>query len=285
MAGVKVYGFAAGGEKDLIGTTDSKGETPLGNRSGTVAVAPDGRIAHFPQGNRFVFGTTASIRLHLSDGKGHPRAGQRISIAPAYGTQPIRMFGKVEPLSPPMRDLETHFSRRTDRRGNVTFSGLQADVWYDVAAHLEGDRTMRFEGSVRPGRRVNLVVARDRQVVGRVVRGASGLPLAGVDVALVETNDGAYPQRVVHRAKTNADGRYRFKNLLNCAYSIRLDAPAKVAGPGFIEARTDSGAWVSRGYDGPSWPERETFADNMHTRLQPTRRVTTCDFRWWPRRR
>lgn len=282
MAGAKVYGLDSNGDKDLIGTTDAKGETPLGNRPGTVAVAPDGRIALFPQGNRFVFGTSASVRLHLSDGKGHPRVGQRISIAPAYGIRPIRMFGKVEPLSSPMQDLDARFSGETDRQGNVTFAWVPKDIWYDVTAHLEGNRTMRFEGAVRTGRRVDLVVAYDRQVMGRVVRGASSSPLAGAEVALVETNDGAYPRRVVQRAKTDAEGRYRFGKLLNCAYSIRLESPSKVTGPGFVESRADSGSWVPRGYDGPSWPGRETFADNMHTRLEPSRPVTTCDFRWWP---
>lgn len=285
VAGVKIFGGdgAAHGNHPWLAKTDRRGHATLEGEDGEIAVAPDGRIAFgdvIDSGRRdFVFGPADSVRLRFTDGRGRPWAHQRVTIDLSMWNVPIKPYGKRTPYVESSPAVEKFFSRRTDARGYATFPKMPRDLRFAVTAHLPGERPMNFEGSVPPGKRVDLKVTRDLQVTGKVVHGPTGKPIPGVKVILVETNDGNYPQLAVRTTTTDGNGRYRFKNLLNCTYSIRLDSVNPQA-LGWVYSRTGTGAWTCRGGNGPDPIPVDSFPSNMHTRLYPTGPVTVCDFQW-----
>lgn len=290
LSGVKIFQWRAGepSDKAFLGVTDGAGRVELDSADPhylrLIALRPNGQIEMHYEGDRLKFGPSRAVRLRVTDGRGRPWARHRITLFPTdYAGEKLQPFGFVKPAPFLAPALASRLTRTTDSGGNVTFPGLPVDQPFTVIAHVEG-RPLEMEGCVLPGRQLDMVVRQDGEVTGRVTRRETGAPLAGVKVALVQTNDGVFPTPVVRDAITDAKGWYRFEGLLNCGYSIRLKDPAKAAGgPCWIEAKPDDHLWFYRGYDGT--PPANWSYDGLsmsHTRLWSRRRVTRCDFRWTP---
>jgi len=224
---------------------------------------------------------TGTVRLHLTDTHNRPIPNHEIWLTSTNSTKSVRPIG-VQWFLP---DSPLH--GKTNHAGEVAISkvplgkpmmvvtkfGPRFDDFVEKNGNSSGSSldVMKFEGAVYAGRRAHIVLARDREISGKVTD-ASGKPLEGVDVLLSDTgfgHMGGYPGTTLDRQSTDANGVYRFTRLPNCAFLIMADAKPHMA----VESRPGSGPWELLAIVGQGWTSASAVLDKP---------VTTCDFRIYP---
>lgn len=206
----------------------------------------------------------APVTLHLSNAKGKPIANREVWIMPTNSTKGIRNFGWHWSI-PRGSDAK---KGKTDSAGNVKIDGVKKGVPMmvitifgprfdpiiraravaqdpEVAKYTESQSmdVIKFEGAVYAGKPANVVLADNYQITGRATDFETGAPVPNVTVVLKDTgfgHMGGYPGTDLEETKTDAQGRYTFRNLPNLYYEIE----ARKAGPSVgIESRPESGNW------------------------------------------
>ncbi|MGV3614142.1 MAG: hypothetical protein ACO1SV_02300 [Fimbriimonas sp.] len=284
IAGVKVYA------RGLAGTTDTKGKTnPIrfedieGFVPDAIAVAPDGRLAVGWESRRLVFGPTADLTLRVVDGHGRPAAGREITIFPTQNTPPLETTGFISPGRSFPPALESRFTRTTDAKGRVVFPKLPRRVAFRITTDVGFDDPMHLGGAIKPGpATARVVLADELELAGTVTRGDTGQPLAGVKVNLWDTGHGhmsGYPGTILETVVTDAAGRYRFKELPNCAFNISPDGLREIVGsPYAVTSKVGSGPWTDTGQRLESYREG-TYSWSKSTSVVLERPIGLCDFR------
>lgn len=196
----------------------------------------------------------APVTLHLSNTNGKPIANREVWIMPTNSTKGIRNFGWQWSI-PTGSDAK---KGKTDSSGNVKIGGVKKGVPMMVITTF-GPRfdpnlskreypppsmdVIKFEGAVYAGKPANVVLADNYQITGRATDFETGAPVPNVTIVLKDTGFGhmsGYPGTDLEETKTDAQGRYTFRNLPNLTYEVE----ARKEGPSVgIEARPESENW------------------------------------------
>jgi len=305
MSGVKVYTGQLqpmGGGWDFVGETNSKGVTGPGALlrallgiapNGAVAVSkviyPTEDLARYRLGGKLVFGPTGTIRLHLDDNRGRALADREVILFPAETPGPLGSTGYLRPVPDVPAALQSILTRRTNASGDAEYPNLPKGASFAVLAKIAGtEKEIIWRGSVEPGQSPRLTLATDLRVAGHVTSASTGSPVVGAEVLLRDETPDDLGSPVLASTMTDQSGAYRFDNLPNCLFNVRLGDLSKTTEKrGVIQSRVGSGAWSTESYDGPWVPKlfdsepTDLLGADQHegATFDVDRPVTVCDFR------
>lgn len=218
------------------------------------------------------------VTLTLVDAKGKPIANREVWLQPTSSTKSVRAIGyqwliPTDPGAP---------HGRSDARGSVTLSQVKPKTPFMVIARLSPrfDQYVRrqqgyfrnsmdiikLDGAVYAGVNTNVIIADNYEISGRVTERETGKPMSGVVIYLSDTLMGhmsGYPRTELDKTKTDSNGRYVFRNLPNCFFSL---TPIEFDNPPGIQWRfSPHGDWQNDGYSAVP--------------IEMRRSKVTCDFR------
>jgi hypothetical protein len=174
------------------------------------------------------------VGAHIGDWTGGRRVAKEVVIAEGQleasvtlrFDEGVRLEGQVTRAGVPVpgamvwlsqQSGRSHVSGTSDAEGYYVLSGLAHGTW-ELALRLSdsGSMGLRREVELSGDTRLDLELDTGR-LAGRVVDGASGRPLAGVNVG-VENPDGGW----MGSSNSDSDGRFAIENLQPIRYRVHV---------------------------------------------------------------
>jgi len=200
-----------------------------------------------------------TVTLTVVDAHGKPIVGRDVWLDDTNSTKPIRPFGVQYGIP----NRKPALKGKTNAAGVVKITGVRTGKAMMVVTRLSprfdafvkkqtpeyehwSMEIMRLEGAVYAGKPAKIVVADDYAIEGTVTDAQTGAPIADVPIALSDTVIGhmsGYPGTTIDETKTDANGKYAFRNLPNCIFEVEASPKGSSIG---VESKTGNEPWRYR---------------------------------------